>query len=63
MYNGSMLFNTVTPYFYAPLDVSVCHIATQDNVASNVARCHVNGKVGELNLFCLYYSILVKSPI
>ena len=31
MYNaGSMLFNTVTPYFYAPLDVSVCHIATQD---------------------------------
>ena len=30
MYNGSMLFNIVTPYIYAPLDVSVCHTATQD---------------------------------
>ena len=62
MYNGSMLFNTVTPYIYAPLDVSVSHSDTR-YVASNVARCHVNGKVGELYLFCLYYSILAKSPI
>ena len=32
MYNGSMLFNTVTPYFYAPLDVSVCHTATTQDM-------------------------------
>ena len=32
MYNGSMLLNTVTPYFYAPLDGSVCHTVTQDRI-------------------------------
>ena len=25
--------------------------------------CNLNGKVGDRYLFCLYYSILVKSPI